>query len=181
MRREIRLSGYGGQGLILAGIILAEAAMHDGHEVVQSQSYGPEARGGASRAEFIIGDEPIDYPKVTNPDVLLLMSDQACKRFAGSACQGGTVIVDSGLITSIPETSGVVYKFPITDIAVEATGRSISANVAALGVLNTVAKLVSPESLKNAVSSRVPRGTAEVNLAALRAGIAAAEAAGAER
>ncbi|NLH86708.1 MAG: 2-oxoacid:ferredoxin oxidoreductase subunit gamma, partial [Firmicutes bacterium] len=122
MRKEIRLSGYGGQGLILAGIILAEAAMRDGYEVVQSQSYGPEARGGASRAEVIISDEPIDYPKVTSPDILLLMSDQACKRFAGSVCEGGTVIVDSGLVTSVPETPGIVNGFPITDIAVKATG-----------------------------------------------------------
>ncbi|NLH87367.1 MAG: 2-oxoacid:ferredoxin oxidoreductase subunit gamma [Firmicutes bacterium] len=178
MRKEIRLSGYGGQGLILAGIILAEAAMRDGYEVVQSQSYGPEARGGASRAEVIISDEPIDYPKVTSPDILLLMSDQACKRFAGSVCEGGTVIVDSGLVTPVPETPGIVNGFPITDIAVKATGRSISANVVALGVLNTVAGLVSPESLEKAVSARVPGGTAKINLAALGAGIEAAAAAG---
>lgn len=180
MRHEIRLSGYGGQGLILAGIILAEAAMHDGYEVVQSQSYGPEARGGASRAEVIISDKPIDYPKVTTPNTILLMSDQACERFAGSVCEGGTVVVDSGLIASVPETPGIVHKFPITDMAVEATGKSISANVVALGVLNTIVELVSPKSLERAVSARVPSGTAKINLAALSAGIAAAKGAGIE-
>ncbi|HAI87610.1 MAG TPA: 2-oxoacid:ferredoxin oxidoreductase subunit gamma [Firmicutes bacterium] len=178
MRREIRLSGYGGQGLILAGIILAEAAMHDGHEAVQTQSYGPEARGGASKAEVIISDEPIDYPKVTAPDVLLLMSEAACKRYACTVEPGGAVIVDSGLVENVPSNAGVVYKIPVTDISVEATGRAITANIAALGVVNSVAKLVSPESLERAVAARVPRGTAEANLNALRAGMAAAQEAG---
>ena len=178
MRREIRLSGYGGQGLILAGIILAEAAMHDGHETVQTQSYGPEARGGASRAEVIISDEPVDYPKVTAPDVLLLMSDAACKRYACTVQPGGTLIVDSGLIANVPENHGVVHAIPITDISVEATGRAITANIAALGVLNTIARLVSPESLEKAIAARVPRGTAEVNMKAFRAGVTAAQKAG---
>lgn len=178
MRREIRLSGYGGQGLILAGIILAEAAMHDGHEAVQTQSYGPEARGGASKAEVIISDEPIDYPKVTAPDVLLLMSDAACKRYACTVEPSGTLIVDSGLVANVPENRGVVHSIPITDISVEATGRAITANIAALGVLNTVAELVSPESLERAIAARVPRGTAEINMKAFRAGVEAAQKAG---
>ena len=178
MRREIRLSGYGGQGLILAGIILAEAAMHDGHEAVQTQSYGPEARGGASKAEVIISDEPIDYPKVTAPDVLLLMSDAACKRYACTVEPGGTLIVDSGLVGNVPENRGVVHSIPITDISAEATGRAITANIAALGVLNTVAKLVSHESLEKAIAARVPRGTAEINMKAFRAGVEAAQKAG---
>jgi len=178
VRREIRLSGYGGQGLILAGIILAEAAMHDGHEAVQTQSYGPEARGGASKAEVIISDEPIDYPKVTAPDVLLLMSDAACKRYACTVEPSGTLIVDSGLVANVPENRGVVHSIPITDISVEATGRAITANIAALGVLNTVAELVSPESLERAIAARVPRGTAEINMKAFRAGVEAAQKAG---
>ncbi len=178
MRREIRLSGYGGQGLILAGIILAEAAMHDGHEAVQTQSYGPEARGGASKAEVIISDESIDYPKVTAPDVLLLMSDAACKRYACTVEPGGILIVDSGLVGNVPENRGVVHAIPITDISVKATGRAITANIAALGVLNTVAKLVSPESLEKAITARAPRGTAEINMKAFRAGVDAAQKAG---
>lgn len=171
MRREIRLSGFGGQGLILAGIILAEAGMLDGHEVVQTQSYGPEARGGASKAEVVMSDEPVDYPKVTSPDVLLLMSDAACARYACTVQKGGTTVVDSGLVGSMPETGGPVYGFPITEISKNATGRTIMANMVALGILNEVAKLVSWESLERAVKNRVPRGTADANLAALRAGI----------
>lgn len=178
MRREIRLSGYGGQGLILAGIILAEAAMHDGHEAVQTQSYGPEARGGASKAEVIISDEPIDYPKVTAPDAMLLMSDAACKRYACTVEPSGILIIDSGLVEDVPANRGEVHAIPITDISVESTGRAITANIAALGVLNTVAKLVSTESLEKAIAARVPRGTAEVNMKAFRAGVAAAQKAG---
>jgi len=178
VRREIRLSGYGGQGLILAGIILAEAAMHDGCETVQTQSYGPEARGGASKAEVIMSDEPIDYPKVTAPDVLLLMSDAACKRYACTVEPGGILIVDSGLVADVPDNHGVVHAIPITDISVEATGRAITANIAALGVLNTIASLVSSESLEKAIAARVPRGTAEVNMKAFRAGVTAAQKAG---
>lgn len=160
--------------MILAGIILAEAAMRDGYEAVQTQSYGPEARGGASKAEVIMSDEPIDYPRVTAPDVLLLMSDAACTRYACTVEPGGAVVVDSGLIQNVPENPGNVYRIAITDISVEATGRAITANIAALGVLNTLAKLVSEESLEQAVAARVPRGTVDVNLKALSAGIAAA-------
>ncbi|MEA4882523.1 MAG: 2-oxoacid:acceptor oxidoreductase family protein [Clostridia bacterium] len=176
MRRELRLSGFGGQGLILAGIILAEAGMLDGHEVVQTQSYGPEARGGASKAEVVIADEPIDYPKVTKPEILVLMSDAACARYACTIEAGGIVIVDSGLVAAVPANRGVVHGFPITDISVETTGRPIMANIVALGILNEVAKLVSADSLEKAVARRVPKGTTEANLKALRAGRAAARA-----
>lgn len=176
MKREIRLSGYGGQGLILAGIILAEAAMYDGHEVVQTQSYGPEARGGASRAEVIISDGPIDYPKVTAPDVVLIMSNAACAKYACTVEPGGTLIIDSGLVTSVPPVKGEVHGVPITDVAKEATGRAITANITALGVMNTITSLVSTESLERAVRSRTPKGTEEINVKAMYAGIEAARA-----
>ena len=177
MRREIRLSGFGGQGLILAGIILAEAGMSDGHQVVQTQSYGPEARGGASKSEVVISSEAIDYPKVTSPDVVLVMSDVACQRYACTVQQGGTLIVDSGLVKDVPPAPGQLYSVPITDVAKQATGRAITANIVALGVVNTIAGIVSPEALEKAVLSRVPKGTEELNLKALRAGIEAAKAA----
>ena len=177
MRREIRLSGFGGQGLILAGMILAEAGMYDGHQVVQTQSYGPEARGGASKSEVVISSEAIDYPKVTSPDVVLVMSDVACQRYACTVQQGGTLIVDSGLVKDVPPAPGQLYSVPITDVAKQATGRAITANIVALGVVNTIAGIVSPEALEKAVLSRVPKGTEELNLKALRAGIEAAKAA----
>jgi 2-oxoglutarate ferredoxin oxidoreductase subunit gamma len=106
------------------------------------------------------------------------MSDAACKRYACTVEPGGILIVDSGLIGNVPENRGVVHAIPITDISVEATGRAITANIAALGVLNTIAKLVSPESLEKAIAARVPRGTAEINMKAFRAGVAAVQKAG---
>lgn len=129
MRREIRLSGSGGQGLILAGIILAEAGgIYDGHEVIQTQSYGPEARGGASRAEVIISDDVIDYPKVVLPDVVLVMSEEACDKYARDVREGGIVVVDETNIKLRPEIEGgTVVSLPITDIARHEVGREVVA------------------------------------------------------
>lgn len=98
MRCEVRLAGIGGQGLITAGIILGEAALREGRQVVVSQSYGPEARGGASKAEVIIDNELIYYPKVSLPNILLVMSQQAFERFGVELVPGGTMIVDSSLV-----------------------------------------------------------------------------------
>ncbi len=96
--QELRLSGSGGQGLILAGIILAEAALHDGKNVVQSQSYGPEARGGgASKSEVIISDAPIYYPKVNKCDILLSLTQKACDKYIDSLKAGGILILDNSV------------------------------------------------------------------------------------
>jgi 2-oxoglutarate ferredoxin oxidoreductase subunit gamma len=168
-RIEIRLAGTGGQGMILAGILLADAAVRDGKEVVQSQSYGPEARGGASRAEVIISDEEIDYPKVILADILLCMSQQACDCYAGQMkADRRLLILDDTHITRAPTTQAI--RVPITELAYEATGREITANVTALGLLVGLTDVVSRTSLEAAVRDRVPAGTEEVNLKALSAG-----------
>ena len=96
-RIEIRLSGSGGQGLILAGIILAEAAIIDGKNAVQTQSYGPEARGGASRSEVIISNGSIDYPKVSKSDILLALTEEAVIKYKGSLKEDGLLILDSSI------------------------------------------------------------------------------------
>ncbi len=172
MRKEIRLSGTGGQGLILAGIILAEAAIHDGHEVIQTQSYGPEARGGASRAEVIISDEAIDYPKVGVPDVVLVMSQEACDRYAAQVKAGGVVVVDETNVKSVPEVQGArVVRLPITDIARHEAGRQVTANMVALGALVGIAELATPGATERAIRERVPRGTEELNLKAFGLGM----------
>ena len=172
-RVEIRLAGTGGQGMITAGIILSEAAVRDGKEVVQSQSYGPEARGGASRAEVIISDGEIWYPKVIKADVLLCMSQQACDRYADQLKEHALLIIDSTYVTRAPSTHAI--RVPITQLAQDATGREITANVAALGLLVGMTAVVSRESLEAAVRERVPPGTEEVNLRALAAGLQEAE------
>lgn len=171
-RIEIRLAGTGGQGVILAGILLADAALRDGKRVVQTQSYGPEARGGASRAEVVISDEEIHYPKVLSADVLVCLSQEACDRYADELKKGGCLILDTTQVGRAPTTHAV--RVPITEIARETTGREITANMVALGLLAGLTEVVSRRSLEEAVQERAPRGTAEINLKALAAGYRAA-------
>lgn len=172
-RIEIRLAGTGGQGMILAGIILAEAAARDGKKVVQTQSYGPEARGGASRAEVIISPQTIHYPEVLDADILLCMSQEACDRYADQVRERGLLILDEDYVTRAPTTRGV--RVPITELAREATDRAITANVTALGLLVGLTEVVSRKALEEAVQERVPEGTEELNLKALAAGWEAAQ------
>ena len=170
-RYEIRLSGSGGQGLILAGIILAEAAcIHDGKEAVQTQSYGPESRGGASKSEVVISGEEIDYPKVTSPDLLLAMTQEACDKYAGDLKHDGIVLVDSDLAQNCASADGHVYSLPLTATAREVTGKTIAANIVALGAIVALSGVVSRMAVETAVLARVPKGTEEMNLQALRAG-----------
>lgn len=168
---QISLSGTGGQGLILAGIILAEAAILDGKEAIQTQSYGPEARGGASKAEVLISDDPIDYPKVLNADILLVMSQEACNKYSGLVGPGGQMIVDSSLVWDIPEVAGKVIPLDITRVAKEELGKEMVANIIATGALVGLTGAVSWEALKAAVLARVPKGTEELNLKALELGL----------
>lgn len=167
-RIEIRLAGTGGQGLILAGVILAEAAVRDGRHVVQSQSYGPEARGGASRAEVIISDEEIFYPKVLVADILLCMSQMACDRYGALLKKRGLLILDDTEVDQAPTTYAV--RVPITQLAQEKTGRAITANIVALGLLVGLTGVVSREALEAAVRARAPKGTEELNMRALQVG-----------
>lgn len=170
VRVEIRLAGAGGQGLLLAGLILAEAAvLYDHKEACQTQSYGPEARGGASKSEVIIDDEPIDYPKVIAADVLLALSQEACDKYYHDLKRDGVLIVDSVHVRRVPTSKA--FSLPITEIAEERTGRTITANMVGLGVLAGLTGVVSEEALQNAVAERAPEGTEEINLEALAAGL----------
>ncbi|VBB06844.1 pyruvate ferredoxin/flavodoxin oxidoreductase [Lucifera butyrica] len=167
---QISLSGTGGQGLILAGIILAEAAILEGKQAVQTQSYGPEARGGASKSEVIISDQVIDYPKVLTADLLLAMSQEACAKYAGILKQGGKLIVDTTLVKEIPAIDASILRLPITQTAREQLGNPMFANIIALGALVGSTGLVREHSLIQAVLSRVPKGTEEKNQKALELG-----------
>ena len=168
-RYEVRLAGEGGQGMILAGVILAEAAVvHDGLNAVQTQSYGPEARGGASRSEVIIARGEIDFPKVMIPDLLLCMSQEACDKFYSQVKDDGWIIVDSTNVSRIP--SHRALSVPLTEIAEKTTGRRITASMVALGLVSGLSGLVTRESLTKAMTERVPAGTEEINSNALAAG-----------
>jgi 2-oxoglutarate ferredoxin oxidoreductase subunit gamma len=173
-RYEIRLSGSGGQGLILMGIILAEAiGIYDGRFVAQTQSYGPEARGGSSKSEVIVSDEEIDYPKVMQPDLLLAMNQRACDEFFPELKPEGLLIVDSTFVSQLPTAKA--YQIPFTRIARERFKREVVANIIALGALAQLSPIVSPRAIETAVLDRVPRGTEKLNRDALKAGIHAAQ------
>jgi len=167
---EIRLSGSGGQGLILAGIILAEAAIQDGKNAVQSQSYGPEARGGASKAEVIISDEEIDYPKVRDCDLLLALTQLACDKYVSTLKKGGTLVIDDTI--KCPQRDDIkLISIPILNTANEKLKKPLVANIIALGAINSILEIVSKDSLKKAVLARVPKGTEELNESALEEGM----------
>ncbi|MDH3390257.1 MAG: 2-oxoacid:acceptor oxidoreductase family protein [Desulfobulbaceae bacterium] len=173
-RFEIRLSGSGGQGIILASIILAEAAgIFEGYHVSQTQSYGPEARGGKCKAEVVISSKQIDYPKAVQLDMMLSMNQASCDTYCFDFKPNGLLLVDSGLVEQIP-TSRVVG-LPFTEIAREVAGKDLVANIVALGVLGYLCPLLSIKSLEAALAARVPKGTKKMNSKALHAGIRAAE------
>lgn len=173
-RYEIRLAGEGGQGLILAGVILAEAAaVYDGKNAVQTQSYGPEARGGASKAEVVISDGAIDYPKVIAADLLLCMSQESCNKYVYEMKKDGILVVDSVHVERVPTSRA--YALPITKIAEETTGRRIAANIVALGIIVGLTGVVSRKAIEAAVRARAPKGTEALNLKALQAGLEEAD------
>jgi 2-oxoglutarate ferredoxin oxidoreductase subunit gamma len=168
---EIRLSGTGGQGLIFSGITLGEAAaIYGSKNAVQTQSYGPEARGGASRSDVIISNQEIDYFLVQKPDILLAMSQEACDRYLKDTKEDGLVIIDSTWVKNVPSTKCEIYSFPLTKMARDLTGKAIVANVLGLGVLISLSQVVSGEAIEKAVSKNVAQQNLEMNLRALHNG-----------
>lgn len=177
MRKELRLSGSGGQGVITAAIIFAEAAVREGRQVAQSQSYGPEARGGASKAEVIVDDASIYHPHVEHPDIVLAMTQAAADKYAQDLKAGGVLVVDSELVPNVPAVpqAVTVKKIPITKLAIQETGRPLSANIVALGVLVRLSEIVRIETAEQAMIARMPPASVEANKKALHAGFVAAE------
>ena len=173
---EISMGGSGGQGLVLMGLILAEAAgICEGRQVVSSQLYGPESRGGASRSDVIISDDEIDYPEVENPDVLFAFNQLSATKYAPNLKDGGTFVYDSTYVNDVPDVRGKVHGLPITRLARERVGREIVANIVALGAITVLTGVVSRDAMMQAVLGRVPKGTEEINQRALQVGFEAAE------
>lgn len=172
LRKEIRVSGSGGQGIILISKILAEAAaVFEDLNATQTQSYGPEARGGSSRADVIISDEDIDYPKAEHLDVLMSLTQEACNQYVRDLKPGGVLLVDSRFVTEPPKGDFKVYSLPITETAEVELKRTLVANIVALGSLIGVGGILNPENVEAAILSRVPRGTEELNMKAFRRGL----------
>ncbi|MCL1855609.1 MAG: 2-oxoacid:acceptor oxidoreductase family protein [Clostridia bacterium] len=169
-RTEIRLAGSGGQGVILGSIILAEAAILAGKNVAQTQSYGPEARGGLCKADVVMCDGPVGFFKVSKPNLLLTLTQTSLDRYAAGICNDGTVIIDDSLTP--PETlktSGLI-RIPIIKTARETLGKAFTINIIALGAINKLLSLVSHEQMRTAVGMHIPKGTEEINFKALKAG-----------
>lgn len=176
-RYEMRFSGSGGQGMILAGIIMAEAAsIYGGKNAAQSQSYGPESRGGASRSEVIISDEEVDYPKATSIDAMLAMTQEACNKYYKDIKDGGILLVDSDEVKEVPKGKFKLASVPITSIAREQLGKTIVANIIALGMITELTKVVSHEAIEKAVLARVPQAFLDLNKKALQIGFDKAKA-----
>lgn len=167
---EMRLAGLGGQGLILAGIIVAEAAgIYEGKEVVQTQAYGAETRGGFSRSDIVVSDEEILYPKASELDFLLAMSQSAYEEHVGSLKKNGVLLLDS---TYVSEVSGErTYAIPFSKIAREKFGRENVANIMALGAITQVFSAISQESMEKAVLNRVPPRFIDLNKNAFKEGV----------
>jgi 2-oxoglutarate ferredoxin oxidoreductase subunit gamma len=169
MRQEIRLAGFGGQGIVLAGYILGKAAaLYSGREAVLTQSYGPEARGGACAAELVISDEPIDYPLVTRPDLLVCMSQEAFSKYGSAVAEGAQLIVDTDLVESATRKEWLRH-VPATRLA-EELGSRIVANMVMLGFLCAATGVVSREALEEAIRTTVRPHTVDLNLRAFARG-----------
>ncbi|MDO5846888.1 MAG: 2-oxoacid:acceptor oxidoreductase family protein [Methanocorpusculum sp.] len=169
MRHEIRFSGLGGQGIITAAVILGRAAaLYTDSFVVQTQSYGPEARGGASASAVIISDEPIYYPKVMNPKLYVIMSEAAFQKYGRDAPSDAVMLIDPGYVRSRPSCRCI--EVPATSAAKEQLGKPVFANVIMLGGLLEAADIISYEALEHAVLDSVPKGTEEKNKTALSIG-----------
>ena len=170
MRHEIRFSGLGGQGIITAAVILGRAAaLYTENYVVQTQSYGPEARGGASASAVIISDEPIYYPKVMHPKLFVIMSEAAFQKYGRDAPSDALMLIDPGYVRSRPSCRCI--EVPATGAAKEQLGKPVFANVIMLGGLLEASGVVSCEALEHAVLDSVPKGTEEKNKTALSIGM----------
>jgi 2-oxoglutarate ferredoxin oxidoreductase subunit gamma len=172
MRQEIRIAGFGGQGIISMGILLAVAAgKYEGKEVAQTQSYGPEARGGACKTEVVLADGEIDYIKALNPDFLVVMSQPALDKYvSGIDPEYATLVVDETLVQQVPASIKKLVKVPATKIAEEQLGNRIVANIVMLGVIAKISSFVGLDACKRALIDNMPARTVEKNLQALDKG-----------
>lgn len=171
MRVEIRFAGFGGQGIIKSGIITATAAcIYGGKHAVQTQSYGPESRGGACRSEVVISDDEIDFPKVLEPDILVLMSQHAYNEYVENVKKNGIIILDPDMIPNEKKLENVkVFRVPAVRIA-EELGVKIVANIIMLGALTAITGTVDKEAMIKAIKANVPKELEEINLKAFEKG-----------
>lgn len=172
-RTEIKIGGFGGQGVILAGLVLARAlSLYDGKQAVFTQEYGAEARGGSSASGVVIDDERVDYPYPLNPDIMVLMSQGAMKTYLPLMKKGGTLIIEKDLVKldKIPDTVGEFHSIPATRLAEEVLHNKIVTNIIMVGFIAKVTGVVSKENILRSVLEMVPARVRELNEKAFETG-----------
>ena len=166
---NIRFSGFGGQGIILAGVIYGYAGTLDGKNVVQTQSYGSASRGGACKCDVIISDDQIYELEFPKPDILISLSQQAYDKYVAQLKEDGMLIIEKDLVKT-EKTDHPVHSISATDIAFKKFGRKIMANMIVLGYMTASVNLVSKEAVKKAIRENVPAGTEDINIEAFEEG-----------
>ncbi len=170
-RTEITIAGVGGQGSILAGMMLGKAAVaYDRKYATHTQAYSSELRGGFAAAWVIIADEPVEYPRVIHPDILVAQAQDSIDRFAASLKPSGILLMDSDMIMKIPETISAVFRIPATSIARNEVNEAVTANIVMLGALCKCVEVVSRKALESAIAEMVPKGKEGKNMEAFRLG-----------
>lgn len=176
MKYEVRFSGSGGQGIILAGLIFAEGAgIDEKKNVVQTQLYGAATRGEISKTEVIISDEKINYIKVRNADLLLALNQDSFNAYKDNVKENGIILIDSFYVKDYNKDDKRIIALPLSETSIKITKREIATNIVALGAIATISKIISKENMKNAVLRRIPKGTEEMNIEALNAGFSLGE------
>ncbi len=170
-RSEVRIAGLGGQGVVLAGKILGRAAVHDGKRVVQTQSYGAEARGSAAKSEVIIADERIGFPMVRKCDILVAMSQKALDKYLKDLKEDGTLLVDESMVREVPKIKARVFTVPATKMAENKLKSKICANVIMLGALTKATDIISQRAGEKAITQSVPKEAQKVNIQGFRIGL----------
>ncbi len=175
IKEEIRLCGFGGQGVILAGFIIGQAAtVHDHRQAILTQDYGPEARGGACRADVIISDTPIAYPYIASPGILVALSQDAYNKYLPTTNKNTLIIFDEDLVKAGSPDVRKIMPMPARRIA-EQLGRLAVANVVMLGFLSAATQIITPEAIKQSVRDAVPPRTVKLNMNAFEEGVLAAQ------
>jgi len=169
-RIEIRISGLGGQGVVLAGQVLGKAAVYSGKNAVQTQSYGAEARGSAAKSEVIISDGKIGFPMVRKCNILIAMSPEAVEKNVKALKEGGLLLIDSTTVKSVPKTEARIFKLPATETSEKVFGQKLYANTIMLGALTKITNIVSEKALEKAIRDTIPEKAVAINVQAYKKG-----------
>jgi 2-oxoglutarate ferredoxin oxidoreductase subunit gamma len=167
---EIRISGLGGQGVVLAGRILGEAAVYSGKNAVQTQSYGAEARGSAAKSEVIISDGKIGFPMVRKCDILIAMSQEAVEKNVKALKEGGLFLIDTTTVRSVPKTEARTLEISATETSTKVLGEKLYANMIMLGALVKITGIVNEESMEKVISNTFPEKLVSINIEAYKKG-----------